>query len=283
MTWTNLASAVPVIVVTYGLMVAVLFFSQDRLLYQNNFPTRDLVTTPAQIDLSYEDVTLLTEDGVTLHAWWLPQSQARGTLLFFHGNAGNISHRLDSLQIFAALGLNVLILDYRGYGQSEGRPSEQGTYLDAKAAWRHLTEERNIPAAEIVVFGRSLGAAVSAWLAARTPAAGLILESGFTSAPELAAQLYPFIPARHLVRFDYDARAQLANVTNPVLIIHSRDDEIIPFSHGQALYAAAPVAHELLVLRGGHNDGFLVSRSEYLRGLQDYLARVLDHDFNHPG
>ena len=283
MSWTNLASAVPVIVGAYALMVAVLFFSQDRLLYQNNFPTRDLVTTPAQINLSYEDVTLHTEDGVALHAWWIPQPQARGTLLFFHGNAGNISHRLDSLQIFAALGLNVLILDYRGYGQSAGRPSEQGTYLDAQAAWQYLTEDRGIPAAEIVLFGRSLGAAVAAWLAARTPVVGLILESGFTSAPELAAQLYPFIPARHLVRFDYDTRAQLAAVTNPVLIIHSRDDEIIPFSHGEALYSAAPVAHELLVLRGGHNDGFLVSRSEYLRGWQDYLTRVLDHDFNPPG
>lgn len=276
MNWSSLASAVPVVGGIYGLMVLFLFVSQSRLLYQADFPTRDLVTTPARIDLVYEDINLRTEDGVLIHGWWLPHPQPRGALLFFHGNAGNISHRLDSLRIFHNLGLGVLIIDYRGYGQSEGSPSEEGTYLDAEAAWRHLTEDRGIPAQEIVLFGRSLGGAVAAWLAALEQPAGLIVESGFTSVPDLAAQLYPFIPVRLLVRFDYDTRAGVAAMQNPVLIIHSRDDDIIPFSHGEALHAAAPVAHDMLVLRGGHNDGFIVSHADYVRGLDAYLDRVLD-------
>lgn len=258
----------------YLMVVALLYVSQDTLIYQNNVPTRSLVATPDRIGLDYEDLWLSTEDGLTLHAWWLPHAHPCATLLFLHGNAGNISHRLDSLLLLNTLGLNLLILDYRGYGQSQGHPTEQGTYLDAMAAWRYLTEERQIPPGGILIFGRSLGAAVAAWLAARTDAAGLILESGFTSLPDLAEQLYPFLPARQLVRFRYDSRAQLGLVMAPVLMIHSRDDEIIPFSHGQALYAAAPIASALLELRGGHNDGFLVSKDAYMHGWRAFLAEI---------
>lgn len=149
---------------------------------------------------------------------------------FLHGNAGNISHRLDSLRIFHGLGLDVLILDYRGYGRSEGRPSEEGTYRDARAASRYLVEARGVAPERIVVFGRSIGAAIAAALAVEQRPAALILESGFTSVPDLAADLYPWLPARRLARLHYDTRARLPHVTVPVLIVHSRDDEIISFS-----------------------------------------------------
>ncbi|MDH3596831.1 MAG: alpha/beta hydrolase [Rhodospirillales bacterium] len=254
-----------------------LFLTQSRLLYYPNLPSRAVVATPARIGLAYEEVALAAEDGVRLHGWFLPaEERARGVLLFFHGNAGNISHRLDSLKIFHDLGLSVLIFDYRGYGQSEGKVSEAGTYRDAEAAWRHLTEARRVPEDKIVLFGRSLGAAVAAHLATRQSPKALIMESSFTSVPDLAAKYYRIFPVHWLSRFRYDARADLGAVVCPVLIVHSRDDEIIPVSHGRALFEAAPEPKAFLELSGGHNDGFLVSGRTYTDGLDAFLAKHLD-------
>jgi fermentation-respiration switch protein FrsA (DUF1100 family) len=254
-----------------------LFLTQSRLLYYPNLPSRAVVATPARIGLSYEVVALTAEDGVRLHGWFLPAGEdLRGVLLFFHGNAGNISHRLDSLRILHDLGLAVLIFDYRGYGQSEGKVSEAGTYRDAEAAWRHLTETRGIAENNIVLFGRSLGAAVAAHLAASRRPRALIMESAFTSVPELAAKYYRIFPVRWLSRFRYDARADLGSVDCPVLIVHSRDDEIIPVSHGRALFEAAREPKAFLELGGGHNDGFLVSGRAYTDGLEAFLAAHLD-------
>jgi len=262
-----------VIAAAYGLLVTVLYFTQASLLYLPAVPTRAIESSPRVIGLHHEEVWLRAADGVRLHGWFVPAERARATVLFFHGNAGNISHRLDSIRLFHQLGLAVFILDYRGYGRSEGRPSEAGIHQDALAAWRYLTVERELGGSHIVLFGRSLGAAVAAWLAARTQPGALILESAFTSVPDLAAELYPWLPARWLIRFHYAARDELAAVRCPVLIVHSPDDEIIPFRHGEALYAVARDPKELLRLRGGHNDGFVVSGSRYTRGLDDFLSR----------
>jgi len=262
----------------YALLLAALYFFQSSLLYLPAVPTRALQASPRQIGLAHEDVWLRTEDGVRLHGWFVPAEHPRGTVLFFHGNAGNISHRLDSIRIFHDLGLALFILDYRGYGRSEGRPSEAGTQRDALAAWHHLTAERGLAPGRIVLFGCSLGAAVGAALAARTDPGALILESAFTSVPDMAAELYPWLPARRLARFRYAARDDLAAVRCPVLIVHSPDDEIIPFRHGEALFAAAPGPKELLRLHGGHNEGFLLSGAAYTRGLDGFLARHLPRD-----
>src|SRR3989304_3884004 len=255
----------------YVALVFILFFFQSHLLYLPNVPSRDVIVTPDGRGLAYESVTIATGDGVTLDGWFVPARQARGVLLFFHGNAGNISHRLDSLKIFNELGLATLIFDYRGYGRSEGEPSEEGTYRDAEAAWRFGTEGRHIPPREVVLFGRSLGAAIAAHLATRHTPGALIIESAFTSVPDLAAELYPFLPARWLARFRYPTAADLRSVSCPVLIVHSRDDEIIPFAHAQRLFAAAREPRRLLEIRGGHNDGFLVSRPTYVEGLDAFL------------
>lgn len=264
------------VLVVYLAVGLVLVLFQSRLIYYPNVPSRAVVATPERVNLAYEPVEIVTEDGVRLDGWFVPApGEARGALLFFHGNAGNISHRLDSLRIFAGLGLDVLIFDYRGYGRSEGSVSERGTYLDAEAAWRHLTEERGIPQTRIVLFGRSLGAAIAAHLAARHEPAALILESSFTSAPDLAAQYYRIYPVRWLARFRYSAKEELGSVRCPVLIVHSRDDEIIPVRHGRELFAAAKPPKEFLELRGGHNDGFLVSDRTYVDGLDDFLSRYL--------
>ena len=262
-------------VAAYVLLVVLLFVGQARLLYFPNIPSRTLGPGPESIGLAFEQVDLVTEDNVRLDAWFVPAPRSRGVVLFLHGNAGNISHRLDSLKIFHDLQLSTLIFDYRGYGRSQGTVSEQGTYRDAEAAWRYLTEQRGVPAVQIIMFGRSLGGAVAAHLASRQAAAGLIIESGFVSVPDLAAQLYPWLPARWLARFKYATGEYLASASLPVLIVHSRDDEIIPFGQGEALFADAREPKSFLELQGDHNAGFLISGQHYRNGLDTFVTSVL--------
>jgi hypothetical protein len=249
-----------------------LYLIQDRLLY---FPLTALDGNPRQVGLEYQDVWLTTRDGERLHAWYLPHPRQRGALLFLHGNAGNISHRLDSLAIFHRLGLAVLILDYRGYGASSGVPGERGTYLDAAAGWQHLVAERGFTPRQIVLFGRSLGGAVAAHTAAAEQPAGLILESTMSSVADLAADLYPWLPARWLTRHRYPAAEYVAAYRGPVLVAHSSNDEIVPYRHAARLLAAAGDRGRRLELRGGHNDGFLVSGTAYVEGLDAFLRAVL--------
>jgi fermentation-respiration switch protein FrsA (DUF1100 family) len=256
----------------YAALLVALYLGQASLLYLPHIPSRALQAAPSDIGLAYETVWLEASDGVRLHGWYLPHDKPRGGLLFFHGNAGNVSHRLDSLRIFHELGLSVLIFDYRGYGLSEGRPDEEGTHRDALAAWRHLTETRGIPARRAVLFGRSLGAALAAWLAARERPGGLILESAFTSVPDLAAELYRWLPARRLARLEYATRDYLAGVACPVLVAHSPEDEIIPYHHGRDLFEAARPPKSFLELKGDHNTGFLLTGGRYLRGLDRFLS-----------
>lgn len=257
----------------YGALLLLLFAAQGRLLY---FPTRAIAATPADAGLPFEEVWLRAEDGVRLQAWFVPAPQDRGTILFFHGNAGNLSHRLESLELFHRLGWSTLILSYRGYGRSEGRPSERGTYRDAEAAWRHLVEERGTPPRRIVLFGRSLGGGVAAWLAERRTPAGLVLESTFTSVADLASEIYPFVPARLLVRFRYPTLARLPGIRCPVLVVHSPDDEIIPYRHGRRLWEAAREPKRFVQLRGGHNEGFRTTGPTYHRGLAAFLGSLGD-------
>ncbi len=275
---TSLSTVLSIVILVaagYAAVLLGLYAFQSRLVYFPNMPSRALGPGPDSIGLAYETVEIITEDGIRLDAWYVPAREARGTVLFFHGNAGNISHRLDSLRVFNQLGLSTLIFDYRGYGRSEGKVSEQGIYRDAEAAWRHLTGERGIPAAEIVLFGRSLGAAVAASVASRHRPGALIIESGFVSVPDMAAELYPWLPARWLARIGFPTGDFLKSVSSPVLVVHSRDDEVIPFGHGLRLFEIAREPKQLLELRGGHNDGFLVSGRRYLDGLDAFLAAAL--------
>lgn len=243
--------------------------------FQNNyvfFPSRVIAATPTDAGLDFDEVRLETEDGETLHGWFIPAPEAKLTLLFLHGNGGNISHRLDSLQLFHHLGLSSLIIDYRGYGLSTGKPTEQGTYRDAQAAWRYLVEQRGIPPERIVIFGRSLGGSVATWLAAQHSSAGLIIESTPTSVPDVGAEVYPFLPVRLLARIHYKTLESIAEVEAPVLVVHSRDDEIVPFEHGQRLFEAAREPKTFQPIRGDHNAGFLISGEDYVQGLRSFLA-----------
>jgi fermentation-respiration switch protein FrsA (DUF1100 family) len=258
---------------TYAAIVAVLYVFQDRLIY---FPQmgRHIVSTPAASGIAYDDFTIRTEDAETLNVWWVPAPDPRGAVLLLPGNAGNISHRVEYALMFRRLGYNTLLLDYRGYGKSSGRPSEEGTYRDADAAWRWLTQTRAIPAREIVVFGESLGGGVSSWLASRYAPRALVLASTFTSAIDLGAELYPFLPVRLISRFRYDTLGRLAEVHVPVLVIHSRTDEVIPYSHGERLYAAANEPKAFLEIEGGHNDSAVFMRREWIDGLGAFLHQA---------
>ncbi|AVI61370.1 alpha/beta hydrolase [Halomonas sp. GFAJ-1] len=273
-----MAKTVLSLAIIYALLVALMWAFQERLLYLPN-AGREHIATPSDRGLVWEAVTLTTEDNVALDAWWVPAPNPRASLLFFHGNAGNISHRLESIAQFQRLGLSVLIIDYRGYGRSEGSPSEAGTALDARAAWQWLRDEGN-ETDEIVVFGRSLGAAVAAELAAsleehHAAPAAVILESPFRSVPELAQQLYPFLPARWLARIDYPVESYVTQISALLLVIHSRDDEIIPFAQGEAVYQAAQEPKQLLEIQGGHNTGFLDSEPTYSESIDAFLREAV--------
>jgi fermentation-respiration switch protein FrsA (DUF1100 family) len=265
MIWTILA----IILILYLGLALLLFLFQHSLIY---FPTRAVTATPAAIGLAYDEVRFHAEDGIELAGWFVPAPNAATTLLFFHGNAGNISHRLASIELFHRLGLNVFIFDYRGYGQSQGSPTETGTYRDAAAAWRYLVEDKQIPPGRIIFFGRSLGGSVAAWLAERQPPQALILESTFTSIPDMAARQFPFLPVRLLARARYDTLARIPNITAPVLIIHSPADEIIPYSHSRRLFEAARQPKAFLELTGSHNEGFLLT-AQYEANLAAFIAQ----------
>lgn len=261
------------IALAYAAVVVLVWFIQPRLVYFPNVG-REIVVTPKAVGLDFQPVEIRTEDGERLGAWWVPVEKPRGTVLLFHGNAGNISHRLDYLQMFHRLRYSTLIFDYRGYGQSTGTASEEGTYRDAAAAWRWLTQTRGISPGSIVLYGESLGGAVASWLAARELPRALVLASTFTSAVDLGAEVYFFLPVRLISRFSYDNRAHLRTVRAPVLVVHSRGDDIVPFAHSEAVFAAAREPKKFLELAGGHNDGFVFMRPEWIAALDEFLARA---------
>lgn len=268
----TLFAATAALLIAYAGLVLLVYFRQDRMLY---LPAKAIERTPQAIGLDYVEVMLRTKDGVTIVAWHVPAKGARRTLLFCHGNAGNISHRLDSIRLFNSLGLNVLIFDYRGYGRSEGRPSEEGTYLDAEAAWDYLTQRRGVPPEEIILFGRSLGGAVAAELALRKSPAALIVESSFTSVADMGQTHYPWLPVRLLAKHRYETAKKIPNIRCPKLVVHSPDDEIVPYEQGLALYEKAAPPKELLAISGGHSEGFLLSGALYIEGLRKFITTAV--------
>ncbi len=259
--------------VVYGMVMALLYVFQAHLLYLPEVGGRAIVATPAALGLDYREVRIPVEDGPVLHGWLVPAAREEApVVLFFHGNAGNISHRLASIRIFHQLGLAVLIFDYRGYGRSSGQPSEEGTYRDARAAWWYLTAKVGYEPARIVLFGRSLGAAVAAHLAQEVRSAALILESPFVSVPDMARVYYGYLPVRWLARFRYATADYAARAQAPVLVVHSPEDEVVPIEQGMRVYQRAREPKSFLLIQGGHNDGFLVSGARYVEGLASFLS-----------
>jgi fermentation-respiration switch protein FrsA (DUF1100 family) len=202
------------------------------------FPVKNIDLTPKEIGLEFEDIYFFSSDGTELNGWFVPAKGSRLTVLFCHGNAGNISHRIELIEMFYQLGLNVFIFDYRGYGRSHGSPSEGGLYLDAHAAYKYLIDNQHLDEGSIVVYGKSLGANVAIELCSKVK---------------------------------YDALSKIENITVPKLIIHSEDDEIIPFQHGRRLFEAAPEPKEFYPMRGGHNEAIFLSKKDFAARIGKFL------------
>ena len=256
----------------YVVAGALLYIWQDRLVY---VPNRQIEATPADIGLDFKEVSFAASDGVRVAGWYLPLPDPRGTVLFCHGNAGNISHLLEVAQDAQALGLEVLLFDYRGYGRSEGEPTEQGTYQDAEAAWNYLVEEEGVDPERIIVVGRSLGGPIAAWLARAKSPAALFLEATFSTLPDLARELYPLFPIGLLARYQYPTLEYLIEIHCPVLVSHSRDDRLISISHGKRLYAAARGPKAFIELRGDHVAAFREQAEVYGAGVESFLTQKL--------
>lgn len=273
------------IVILYIISAIYKFLNQSKYIY---CPTRQIITTPSNIGLQYKRVILNTADGIKLTGWYIPSAEAALTgtspqrapakepltVLIFHGNGGNISHNLEVIEFFHNLGYCVFIVDYRGYGESEGRPTEEGTYLDALCCWDYLVTKRKILPQKIVIYGYSLGGAIACWLASRQEVhpGALILDSTFTSLEDIAKRLYPYLPVRKFLKYRYRTVDYIGSVTCPVLVIHSKTDDYVPYDHGLRLFEKANKPKEFLQTYGGHLDGFVVSREIYLKKIKSFVS-----------
>lgn len=242
-------------------------------------PSKVLEGSAADLGRPFEDVFLKTQDGLRLNAWFFPAAETAPrkdlVLLLFHGNAGNISHRAVMHSTLLDLGLNVLALDYRGYGRSEGHPGESGTYLDGEAAYEWLTD-RGFNGSQILVHGNSLGGGIASELALRKEVGGLILQNSFCSVPDIGKELFPFLPVRLLASIHYNTYAKLPKIKVPVMIMHSPNDEIIPFTHGQRNFEAANEPKLFWELKGGHNDTLRAGREQFEEGLNRFIDQHVE-------
>jgi uncharacterized protein len=263
------ASAGMMLLIAYSIIMGAIYFKQDSMIY---FPEKEILQTPQSINLDYRKVNFQTKDNINISGWHIPASPEKGVLLFCHGNAGNISHVIEYIRIFHEMGFSALFFDYRGYGESDGKPSEEGTYLDAEAAWDYLVQQENLPE-KIVVYGQSLGSAIATEVTIRKNPAALIIESSFTSIPDIGAKFYPWLPVKLLSKYQYSTITKIGMIKSPKLIIHSQDDEIVPFQQGRMLYEKASQPKDFLEIRGGHNDGFLFSSVIYKDGLMKFFEK----------
>ncbi len=261
-----------------GLFVAFgvyLYLVQDKMVF---FPARELEASPADINLSFEEVLIPVTATENIHGWYIPAFPAdpesdHPVVLFFHGNGGNISHRLPTVEFLTETGADVFMIDYRGYGRSDGRPSEKNMYEDASAAYRWLIGGKEITPERIVLFGRSLGGAVAIDLASRVECGGLIVESSFSSAVDMGRMMFPYFPVSLLVKHRFESISKITRVKCPILITHSRDDEMVPFRMGRALYDKARTPKKMLELTGGHNDRDYMGTAAYRKNLENMLIK----------
>lgn len=247
---------------------------EDQFLF---FPERHIYATPAAINLEYREVIFPAEDGTQIHSWHIPGDPAKPLVLFCHGNAGNISHRIDNLKRLRDLGLNVFIFDYRGYGKSEGKTSEEGTYSDVRGALRHL-EGQGWSADRMIYFGRSLGAGVALQLALEEPPAALVLESPFTSVSAMGRHHYPILSlvAGWLLQARYDNLKKIPQLKAPLLIFQGEKDWIVPPEMAERLYRKAPQPKQLIMLpNANHNDTYEAGGALYWQHWQRLIDKLM--------
>lgn len=258
------------LVIVYILLLAVLYLFQGQILF---LPEREFYRTPSSMGLEAEEVWVEAADGVKVHGWYFEHPGSEQIVILSHGNAGNISGRLEIAEMFLNLGVSFLMYDYRGYGKSEGRPTEKGLYRDISAVIDFSQKEKNFKPENIILYGRSLGGAVAAYGAKTHKVGGLVLDSVFTDVPSMAKTYYPIVP-EFMIRYRFSAINFLNDIEGiPVMILHSRDDEIVPYSHGENLYEAANDPKQFVELRGGHNSVFLTSYRRIKQNWNDYLNK----------
>lgn len=262
--------------VVYLILAFILFIAYARWFEWRNlfFPGKDIQNHPDYINLEYEDIYFRTDDGIMLNGWFIPaEGEARGTIIFCHGNAGNIGNRLDIIKMLHDLGMNVFIFDYRGYGKSKGIPTERGTYLDAMAAYDHIYRRDDVEKGSIIVYGKSLGGVVASDLAKNRDVKLVVSDSAFTSTRDMSRAIYPYLPAGFLISMRYDAASKFSKVNAPKLFIHSRDDEIVPFHLGEKLFNAAKEPKEFLPINGGHNEAIYEDHGKVAARLDEFFKK----------
>lgn len=261
--------------IAYILTAVILAFGYIKYLESRSvfFPTKNIEFTPEFINLPFEDIYIETEDKLKINGWFIPYGGAKYTVLLCHGNAGNIADRLDKISLLHRLGVNIFIIDYRGYGKSQGRPSESGIYLDAKRAYDYLINSRNIRPENIILYGESLGGAVAINLASEVKIAGLILEGAFSKGRDMAKKIYPFLPPL-LFSNKFDSLIKIKKIEAAKLFIHSKDDEIVPFALAQKLYNTAKEPKRLVEVAGSHNNAFLDSQQTFFSSIAAFIREL---------
>jgi fermentation-respiration switch protein FrsA (DUF1100 family) len=273
---TGLLRLLVVAAVCYLVLLLVLRLGETRLLYAPG-ASRTLLDPPPALGLDVRRVTVTASDGVRLVSWAMPVAAGTGYwLLICHGNAGNLSEfgRPDHYAGLRAAGLSLFAFDYRGYGESEGVPTEAGLYLDADAAYHYLRDSLGVPPERIVLFGHSLGSAVAVELAGRVPAAGLILDGALTSVVERAQELFPYAPVRWIAASRYPSIERVGRLALPKLFLHAREDEVIPIDHGRRLYEAAAPPKRFVELAGTHGNAFEVDSAAYYGAIRRFVGEL---------
>jgi uncharacterized protein len=264
-----LLNIIIMICLAYAGLALFLYYMQPRFLYE---PIRQIPYTPAELGLDFENVYFKTGDRLRLHGWFVPAPNALFTVLYCHGNGGNMMYFLETVNFLNKLGLNCFVFDYRGYGYSRGTPDEDGTYLDARAAYKWLTKKKGVAPQQIIIFGWSLGGSIAAYLATKFKSAGLVIDSSFTSYRAIGSKFYPYMPVKWFARFNYPTINYVRKVNCPLLVIHSRNDEVIPFEFGLEIYDAANEPKQFVEIFGRHNDGLLVSGETYKKAWTNWLT-----------
>ena len=259
----------------YLLLLGLMYIFQNSLLFM---PSSGMVQTPESVGVEAEDFWAETDDGVRIHGWYFPNEEAEFVIVLSHGNAGNISYRIDIARTLLNTGAAVLMYDYRGYGQSEGSPSEKGLYKDIEAVIEGLKNQKGYAENRIVMYGRSLGGAVAAYGASEYNLGGLVLDSSFKNLRAMVRDVYPFVPSR-LAKYEFPTETYIQHERNyPVMVLHSPNDEIVGFHHGEFLYNLLDEPKRFVELRGGHNDNFFVSRELIEENWKWYLDVISRSD-----
>ncbi len=259
------------ILVGIGVIYAYIKYMERRGIF---YPVKQVEFTPKLIDSTFDDIYIKTQDNITLNGWFIPCNNSKYTIFFLHGNAGNIGHRLEKIKMLREAGLNIFIIDYRGYGRSGGSPFEEGLYYDAKAAYEYLLYTRKISPNKIILYGESLGAAVAIDLAAKSEIKAIILEGAFSCGKDMGREIFPFLPV-FFFKDTYNSVKKIKTVKAAKLFLHSKEDEIVPFALSKKLFDSSPGEKFFIELNGSHNDAFLYSKNEYLSAISEFINNNL--------